>query len=203
MSNIAEIKTRKAAMRAEAHRRRVAQVDKEALSRRICERIAAFPEFVDARAVLLYVSYASEVGTAVLIDRAFDQEKTVVVPYCVGNELWLFRLESMADLAPGSYDILEPRPALRGLDERRIPAEQLDLIVVPGVAFDAQCHRLGHGKGYYDRLLPYVRPETLLVAPAFECQIFDDVPMLDHDVPVHRVVTERRVYPDEGIGDSG
>ena len=73
----------------------------------------------------------------------------------------------------------------------------LDLIVVPGVAFDRRGGRLGQGKGFYDRLLTQVRPDTLLVAPAFECQIFDSVPTLPHDRPVDRVVTETNVYPKE------
>jgi 5-formyltetrahydrofolate cyclo-ligase len=61
-------------------------------------------------------------------------------------------------------------------------------------AFDRTGARLGHGKGFYDRLLAQVRPDALLVAPAFECQLFDHIPMLPHDVPVRRVVTEMNVY---------
>ncbi len=194
MSELPEIKIRKAEFRALAQRRLADQSDRDVLSRRIAGRIIALPEFAAARVVLLYVSFASEVGTSTLIDEAFARGKTVGVPYCVGDTLGLFRLEDIRDLSPGAYDILGPRPG-RGVPAARgRRAVVLELIVVPGVAFDVDCRRLGHGKGYYDRLLVQVRPETHLVAPAFQCQVFDEIPVAEYDVPVHQVVTEEKVY---------
>ena len=73
-------------------------------------------------------------------------------------------------------------------------AAELDLVVVPGLAFDCQCGRLGYGKGYYDRLLHEVRHDAALVAVAFQCQIFPEVPVLPYDVRVDRVVTEEAMY---------
>ncbi|WP_040769767.1 5-formyltetrahydrofolate cyclo-ligase, partial [Novipirellula maiorica] len=78
---------------------------------------------------------------------------------------------------------------------------QIDLIVVPGVGFDARGGRTGHGKGYYDKLLENAKPETPFVALAFECQMFDEIPMQGHDIFMDKVVTEKRVY--EGIGRNG
>ena len=80
-------------------------------------------------------------------------DKRVVVPYCVGRRLELFRLTDMDELAEGTFTILEPRPELRERPERRVDVAEVDLVVVPGVAFDARGGRLGHGQGYYDRLL--------------------------------------------------
>jgi len=197
MTDAADIKALKATLRAEARRRRSAQADKDAVSRRICASVAARPEFDDARTVLFYVDHGSEVRTRSLLDEAFARGKTVVVPYCVGDDLRLFRLEAMSELSPGAYDILEPRPALRALADRHVAPADLDLVVVPGVAFDAHGARLGQGKGFYDRLIAQLRPETFLVAPAFECQMLDAVPTLPHDQPVHRVVTETNVYPND------
>ena len=71
--------------------------------------------------------------------------------------------------------------------------EEVDFFVVPGVAFDAQGGRLGHGTGYYDGLLRQARPGASRTAVAFECQIVDAVPMTNRDMPVHRVVTEERL----------
>ncbi|HLA83593.1 MAG TPA: 5-formyltetrahydrofolate cyclo-ligase [Thermoguttaceae bacterium] len=192
------MKSHKAAMRAEIRRRRSAQPDKDAVSRWICERIAAMAEFDTARTVLLYVDFGSEVRTRTLIDEAMRRGKTVTVPYCVGDDLRLFRLESMEELSPGAYDIPEPRPAMRQQTDRHVAPSELDLIVVPGIAFDRHCRRLGQGKGFYDRLLTQVRLDTFLIAPTFECQIVEAVPTLPHDAPVHRVVTENNVYSNSG-----
>lgn len=72
-------------------------------------------------------------------------------------------------------------------------AEDVDLAIVPGLAFDARGGRLGRGAGFYDRVLGRLRPSAWVVAPAFECQIVGDVPMDPHDRRVHAIVTERRV----------
>ncbi|MFP6677610.1 MAG: 5-formyltetrahydrofolate cyclo-ligase, partial [Pirellulaceae bacterium] len=126
--------------------------------------------------------------------------KRIVIPYCVDGLLELFLLEDMDELEVGMYRILEPRAELRGLPEKRVDVETLDLIMVPGVAFDRRGGRTGHGKGYYDKLLEHARLDTPLVALAFECQMFPEIPVQEHDVFMDRVVTESAVY--EGRGRS-
>ena len=76
--------------------------------------------------------------------------------------------------------------------------KEIDLIIVPGVAFDRRGGRTGHGKGYYDKLLEHARLDTPLVALAFECQMFDEIPMQEHDVFMDKVVTEKASY--DGLG---
>ena len=125
---------------------------------------------------------------------ALADGKQVVVPYCSAGQLELFRLQSMAELASGSYQILEPRPELRRQGQRQVGIDQIELIIVPGVAFDRDGSRLGHGLGYYDKLLSRARPETPRVALAFDCQIFPTLPTAPHDVPMHVIVTERAIY---------
>ena len=72
--------------------------------------------------------------------------------------------------------------------------QELDLLVIPGLAFDRQGGRIGYGKGYFDRLLPAARADALLAAVAFECQLFDAVPMQPYDVRVDAVITETDIY---------
>jgi 5-formyltetrahydrofolate cyclo-ligase len=72
------------------------------------------------------------------------------------------------------------------------------LIMVPGVAFDQEGGRTGHGKGYYDKLLEHARPDTPLVALAFECQMFEGIPMQAHDIYMDKVITETDVYVGRG-----
>jgi 5-formyltetrahydrofolate cyclo-ligase len=117
------------------------------------------------------------------------------VPWCTETvELALFHLENMEELTIGMYKILEPKPEVRSLPEKQIDPKELDLVMVPGVAFDRRCARMGHGKGYYDKLLENVRPGTPLVALAFECQFFPEIPMAPHDVFMDKIISEDAVY---------
>lgn len=188
----------KSQIRELAHARRNALPHKDELSRQIVERFFALPAYQSARTVLFYLDVRSEVRTRHSLPEALSSGKKIVVPYCVDGELELFHLEAMEELAVGMYKILEPRPELRSRPEKRVDVHDVDLIMVPGVAFDRQGGRTGHGKGYYDKLLEQARPETPLVALAFECQLFDAIPMLPHDIFMDLVITEQAVYPGRG-----
>jgi 5-formyltetrahydrofolate cyclo-ligase len=189
-----DLHAKKKALREQAHANRNAQPDKDELSRQICHTLVALPEYAAAHTVLWYVDVRSEVRTRDHLPETLTGGKKIVVPYCVGNELELFHLTDMDELAIGKFRILEPRPELRALPQKRVEARELDLIVVPGVAFDRRGARMGHGFGYYDRLLNNARPDALLVALAFECQLFDEVPTEAHDVFMDRLITEKAVY---------
>jgi 5-formyltetrahydrofolate cyclo-ligase len=189
-----EAQAQKQAIRLLAHARRAGQPDPEATSEKITCRIVLLPPYAAARTLLAYVSFRSEVSTRGLLLRAWDDGKRLAVPYCVGDQLELFLLERLDELAPGTLGILEPKEGLRSLAARRVQPGELDLIVVPGLAFDPQCGRIGYGKGYYDRLLRQVPARTAVVGAAFQCQMFPQVPVLDHDVRLGWVVTESDVY---------
>jgi len=189
-----DVRILKRELRARARNLRKRQPDKDELSRRICARLAALPEYQRAVVVMFYVDFASEVRTRQFLPTAWDAGKRVVVPFCAGDDLELFHIESMEELAEGSYGILEPTEAVCGRRQRRVDAAGLDLIVVPGLAFDRRGGRLGQGKGYYDRLLRTVRPDAPRIALAFECQLVPVVPMRPHDAYVHKVITEAAVY---------
>ena len=181
-------------IRARARARRLRQTNKGPLSRQICRKLAALPEYVRAATVMFYVDLGPEVRTRQYLPVVWKDGKRVVVPYCAGKQLELFYLESLDELAPGTLRILEPKVELRSRADRRADLSQIDLIVVPGVAFDHRGGRLGQGKGYYDRLLREVASDTSLVALAFECQLFPEIPMVPHDVYVHKVITEEAIY---------
>jgi len=181
-------------IRRQARARRDEQPDKDGLSEIIWQRFLALPEYAAAETVMLYVDARSEVRTRPFLTAVIAAGKRVVVPYCVEGELELFCLESMEELAPGHFGIQEPRPPLRQLPGKRVEPGALDLVMVPGLAFDRRGGRAGYGKGYYDRLLVRTRPETRRVAVAFECQLFPEVPMLEYDVFMDKVVTEGAMY---------
>jgi 5-formyltetrahydrofolate cyclo-ligase len=195
---LADFRAHKAALREQAHANRKAQPDKDEVSSRICDRFLALPEYAAAQTVMFYVDGRTEVRTRHHLPQAIVGDKRIVVPYCVDGLLELFLLERMDELAEGAYRILEPRIELRGAAGKRVPVEELDLVMVPGVAFDRRGARMGHGFGYYDKLLEHVRPATPLVALAFECQLFDEIPTQAHDVFMDKIVTERAIHDGRG-----
>jgi len=195
----AGVQEKKKVIREQAHENRRKQENKDELSRAICEKFVSLPEYTAARAVMFYVDVRAEVRTRDYLATALGHGKKIIVPWCnAQGELELFWLQSMDDLAVGMYKILEPRPELRGLPERQVPVAELDLVMVPGVAFTKDGARMGHGKGYYDKLLEHARPDAPLVALAFECQLFPEIPTQEHDVFMDKIITESAVYPGRG-----
>jgi len=188
----------KKAIREQAHANRRAQENKDELSAAICDKFVALAEFAAAESVMVYIDVRAEVRTRQHLPKVLGSGKRIVVPYCVDDVLQLFLLENMDELAVGMYKILEPRPELRDLPEKRVDVRELDLIMVPGVAFDRRGARMGHGKGYYDKLLEHARPGTPLVALAFECQIFPEIPTQAHDIFMDKIITEKTVYRGRG-----
>lgn len=157
----------------------------------IIDKIISLDPYVKARSLMVYVDFRNEVRTHGLIAHALAAGKRVSVPITDvgGKKLTPSSLLSYpGDLAPGAWGILEPRPEC----VRPVEPVELDLVVVPGVAFDPGGNRLGYGGGFYDRFLPGTRPETVYLAPAFEVQVVADVFPGPHDVPVHIIVTEER-----------
>ncbi len=185
-------------IREQGHSARNSQEEKDSISRQIVGQFLELPEYASATTVMFYVDVRSEVRTRFALPAAIEGEKRIVVPYCVDGELELFLLEDMAELDVGMYKILEPRSELRENAEKRIVPEDLDLVMVPGVAFDPHGGRTGHGNGYYDKLLQHARVDTPLIAIAFDCQIFPEIPVNKHDVFMDKVVTQSEVYMGRG-----
>jgi 5-formyltetrahydrofolate cyclo-ligase len=195
---VIDFQQRKQAIREQAHENRRLQKDKDELSQRICETFVGLPEYAAAHTVMFYVDVRAEVRTRHFLPTALSHGKRIVVPYCVEGDLELFHLETMEELAIGMYKILEPKPELRSLPAKKVAVDKLDLVMVPGVAFDRTGARMGHGFGYYDKLLEHVRSDAPLVALAFECQLFDEIPTAAHDVFMDKIVTEKSVYAGRG-----
>jgi 5-formyltetrahydrofolate cyclo-ligase len=157
-----------------------------AKSREIEERLFSLPEFKAARIVLFFASFRSEVDTGPMIRRALTFGKRVVLPKVKGAELGLYEITDWdKDVSPGAWGIPEPQ------ENRPVRLDEIDLILVPGAAFDGQGNRLGYGAGFYDKLLSTFTKTT--VALAFEAQIVPRVPAELHDIPIDKIATERRV----------
>jgi 5-formyltetrahydrofolate cyclo-ligase len=195
-TDLAELKSQ---IRKQAHENRRTQENKDGLSQTIVAKFMALPEFERAGTVLFYVDVRAEVRTRHAFQDALATGKKIIVPWCnEAGELELFHMESVDELAEGMYRILEPKAELRSLAEKVVNPEDIDLIMVPGVGFDERGGRTGHGKGYYDKLLEHARPDCPLVALAFDCQMFPEIPMQSHDIFMDKVITESAIH--EGIG---
>ena len=159
-------------------------------SSRIKKRIFEMDLFRDAQTILFYVSYGNEVYTHDMIKESISLGKTVVVPKSVtkNNALILSRLTDWNNLEVGAYNILEPKQ--ESIKEADI--ESIDLIIIPGVVFDESGNRIGHGKGYYDRLLNDSR-NIPSVGLAFEFQIVDNIESEKHDEKIDVIITEDRI----------
>jgi 5-formyltetrahydrofolate cyclo-ligase len=193
------LREQKKQIREQAHANRNAQGNKDELSQEICAKFVALPEYAHAKVVLYYIDVRSEVRTRHALPAALAQGKKIIVPWCNDRgELELFHLENMQELAVGMYKILEPRQELRALPAKQVRPQELDLVMVPGVAFDRRGGRMGHGKGYYDKLLQHARGDAPLVALAFECQLFPEIPTAAHDIFMDRILTEKAVYVGKG-----
>ncbi|MBM7623230.1 5-formyltetrahydrofolate cyclo-ligase [Sporohalobacter salinus] len=168
--------------------------DKELLhkSMEIKKKLFELDEFVEAEIIMFYVDFRNEVKTEFMIKEALSEGKRVVIPISQVEDrsLLLSELKDYdQELEVGTYDILEPKEEyIRPVDH-----SELDLVIVPGVAFDEDCNRLGYGGGYYDRFSANLDSQVNRLALAFEIQIVDQVVTDEHDLPVDKVLTEKRV----------
>ena len=155
-------------------------------SREIEQRLWLLPEFRSASTVMFFASFRSEVETGPMIRHVLASGKRVVLPRVKGRQLALFEIKDFdTDVSPGAWGIPEP------VESHPVPLTAVDLIITPGAAFDESGNRLGYGAGFYDRILSSFPRMT--VALAFEEQIVPQVPTDPHDVPVKKIVTEKRV----------
>jgi 5-formyltetrahydrofolate cyclo-ligase len=157
----------------------------------IKERLLSLPEFVEAKTVLFYASFRSEVDTIGMVNDSLKAGKRVGLPRVDKQRhlLLLFEIVKMSELSAGYIGI--PEPPLR--DEMAMEIEDIDIIIVPGVAFDNSCNRIGYGAGYYDILLSKRKKKTPVIALAYEEQFVGAIPAEKHDIKVDVVVSDKRV----------
>jgi 5-formyltetrahydrofolate cyclo-ligase len=158
--------------------------DRDRKSRKIREKLFRAQVFQKAKVVMFYIAFDGEVRTEEMIEEAKKTGKIVAVPVCKKDRITLrpVILDDNAQLRKGPYGIYEPAI------ERFIRLKDLDLVIVPGVAFDKKGNRLGRGKGYYDRFLKGLAKDTVSLGLAFDFQILPSIPAAAHDVSVSKVI---------------
>ncbi len=167
----------------------------EEKSQKIMSRLREMVLFQQSLVIMTYVGFGSEVATLPFIAESLALGKRVVVPVCMpkSKELLISEIKDpKLDLQPqGRIGLLEPPKERLSV----IDPQEIDLILMPGIAFDRQGGRVGYGAGYYDRFLASFKKCPLLVALSFDCQLVEAVPVEKHDIPVDWIITENEMIP--------
>lgn len=164
----------------------------EEKSEKIRKNLFALSLFKEAKLVLFYISLPEEVQTSGMLRDCLRGGRRVAVPTvnCAKRRIVPFEVKDPGfKLVCGPFDIPEPAKD----DRYPVCLEEIDLVIVPGVAFDTRGGRVGFGGGFYDRLLNKLSSQARSIALAFECQIIDRVPREKHDILVDYIVTEKRI----------
>lgn len=156
----------------------------------IVTRLMRIEEIRKASMLMVYVSFGSEVMTDDLIRWGWGEGKRVVVPFCrpESREMTACRIDGFDELETGHYGIRAPKAGRR----RPVSGGEIDVVIVPAVAFDRRGYRVGYGGGYYDRFLPEC-PNAVKIGAAFACQIIEEIPVGPYDVKMGCIVTEEEI----------
>jgi len=155
-------------------------------SKKIKSNLYSLEEFKKAKNILCYASFKKEVDTHELIKELLGK-KTVVVPYILEDKFHISSIKSFDDLEPKTFGILEPK------EKNDFDPEKIDLILVPGIVFDKNGHRIGYSFGYYDKFLSKLKNNPTKIGLAFDFQIVDWIPYEKHDVPMDILITEKKI----------
>ena len=157
---------------------------RERKSRLIEAKLLEEEAFIKAERIMFYLAFDGEVNTKNMINKAIDLGKQVYVPLCDTENKTLipslFKKDTITEIGP--YKTLQPRSKIN------LPAEDLNLVIVPAVAFDRNGNRLGRGKGYDDRFLKRLSHSVQKIGLAFDFQILPSLPIDKNDMPVNKVL---------------
>ena len=150
-------------------------------SNRLCEMFLASDFYRNAQTIYGYLPYNQEVRTTPIVERALKDGKRVAVPKVYGDKMNFIYITNLNQVAAGYCGIPEP------VSDEPIAEDTTALVLMPGVAFDLQGHRIGYGGGYYDKFLAQ-EPEHPTVALCYDFQILQELPVEKYDIPVDLVL---------------
>ena len=150
-------------------------------------------ELESLKNLLIYMASLPEVQTRGIIEKCLKKNVSIYLPLVdlSHGKIFFSRVSDFDNgLEKGPFGIFQPKFYKQNLLG---DTTDIDLIVVPGMAFDEKGGRLGNGKGFYDKFLATVPPHITIIALAFELQIVDEIILFNHDIPVHKIITEKRI----------
>lgn len=165
--------------------------DRHSKSTAACSLLSSTPEFSLARVVMLFISMPAEIETSSLALKCWQAGKTVVVPKVSWDQRRMLPVEvnclNSASLTTTGLGVREP------IAGTPIPVREIDLVVVPGLGFTEHGYRIGRGMGFYDRFLAQTDFIGVSCGLAFAEQVLPNLPMLDHDMPLSMLATDRGI----------
>lgn len=156
----------------------------------ILDKLLKSEMYIKSKNIFTFINYGSEVDTKKFIIKAIADGKKIFVPKTIKStrEMKALEISSLENLKPDNWGILEPETF-----NREINKQELDLIIVPGVAFDRNGNRIGYGGGYYDRYFSDLNSTIKKVVLAYDIQLMESFQCEDHDIKVDFIITEREI----------
>jgi 5-formyltetrahydrofolate cyclo-ligase len=189
-------------------RDKISTEEKQRYDKAIFQNIIDNEYYKAASTIFIFVSYLSEVDTKSVIIQAIADNKTICVPKVKSKEegIELFKINGLNDLEEGFHGILEPKSNCEKLHGVSVSVSDdegndvddannegnIDLIIMPGVAFDMTGGRIGYGGGFYDKFISKLKKDVKKIAIAYELQIIENIPMKNHDVRIDGIITEKQ-----------
>jgi 5-formyltetrahydrofolate cyclo-ligase len=168
----------------------IAAEQRKEKSRRACRKLIATPEFQNATTVMAYLSLPHELDTSEAILSAWQMGKTVVVPKVSWQQRHMIPVQINSLETGFSEEVGGLRNPITGAP---VPFDEIDLVVTPGLGFDRKGNRLGRGGSYYDRFFTNKDLKAMKCGFAFAEQVKEEVPVMEHDVPVDMLVSDEEV----------
>lgn len=159
----------------------------------ITEKLLSMDCIQQASTIMLYLDFNNEVKTDQLITKLISLRKTVTSPVTIKDERKLipYEITNLKEgINIGAYGIREPNKDI----SNEIDVKNIDVLIVPAVAYDKNCYRLGYGGGYYDRFIERLRDDAITIGIAFDLQLFDSIPKEEHDAQLNYIITESSTY---------
>jgi 5-formyltetrahydrofolate cyclo-ligase len=164
--------------------------ERESRSLRACHRLFECKEYLKAEIIMVFLSLPDEIDTSPLVLKSWQDRKRILAPKISWNQRRLIPIEIRSltdDLAISQLGVREPASGAP------FPIGLIDLVIVPGLAFDNYGQRLGRGRGFYDRFLAHLEYDGTSCAMALEEQVVESVPVGPHDKQVDLLVTDTEV----------
>jgi len=185
---------RAARARARHARDAVDTTERRVAAQEVAHELLALPELISARGLLAYAALPTELDPVPAVWRLRKRGVRIAYPRIESpGVLGIHYVDHELELVPGPFGLSQPRE-----HAPHAPHVAIDAVLVPAVAFDLRGMRLGYGGGYYDRLLPILRPDCLRIGVAFDEQVLAEIPAEEHDEVVDIVITQSRVIRTQG-----